>query len=514
MSASPNATDLGRIGKYRVVGRCGAGGIGSVYRAEDDFLRRTVAIKVLQAAHRNNPTLRARFLGEIRIGAKLAHPHIAAVYDGGEVRRALGEDERTEPADATPRLEGVALEDGTIYFAQEFLAGPTLAEHLRTDGPLRYDQVPRRLGPLLDALAYMHGRGVIHRDLKPSNVHFGATLKLLDLGSAKVCDEADEHFDGVERTTGTSVPLTTSYRSPESFEAPTVYDRYFDLWSTAVILYQAVAGRLPFGSGAEGNFPAMFRRLMEGRYTPLREIDPHVPVAVEDFFARAFALRREDRFESAEAMHEALWRAFTEAPSVEESPSPAVAAATDAPVAPAASPPSQEGAEASLVSIPAVATPVRETRGRRRALALLVLIVAMFTVCVGRSLAPLAGRGQMPIDAGVQALEAAPRDAMAAASSPSQATHEVDAAMSDLRSAGADLTVPTPRAPTEPRPRGAPTQPPRRVHSPDAATRALPTEPRTPPSPVVAPAPPVEAPRRLPNLPPIDGGCLGENSGC
>jgi len=117
----------------------------------------------------------------------------------------------------------------------ELLDGPSLREHLQAHGPMPCGEVPTRLAALFDAVAYMHGWGVVHRDFKPGNVHFGATVKVLDLGSAKANDEALFTFDGLERTTGTNVPMTLEYRSPESFGEVPIFDQHADLWAVAVL---------------------------------------------------------------------------------------------------------------------------------------------------------------------------------------------------------------------------------------------------------------------------------------
>lgn len=298
----------GRIGQYRVEELLGKGGVGAVYRAVDAFSLRQVALKVILPEHRNNPELRMRFVQEARIGAQLSHPHIVSVLGGGEIRRSRGVREDTEAAIEIPTLDGQELLDGTLYVAFELLEGPSLREHLLAHGPLPYWEVPSALGPLFEAVRYMHARGVVHRDLKPGNLHFGDTLKVLDLGSAKANHEALVTFEGLESTTGNNAPMTWEYRSPETFAGVPVVDPQVDLWALAGTVYRTVTGRVPFGGGSD--LPSMVRRIMEGSFTPAREVDPSLPPAVDAFFSRAFALRVEDRFPSVEAMRDAAREAF------------------------------------------------------------------------------------------------------------------------------------------------------------------------------------------------------------
>ncbi len=306
--ASNNGDASGRIEKYRVVEFLGKGGVGAVYRAVEDFTRRQVALKVILPEHRENPELRMRFTQEARIGAQLRHPYIVQVLGGGEIRRARGAAENTEPAITIPTLDGQELLDGTLYVVFELLEGSSLKDHVAAHGLLPYWEVPSCLGPLFDAVAHMHARGFIHRDIKPGNVHFGDTLKLLDLGSAKASDEAVERFDGLERTTGTNVPMTWEYRSPETFSSPPEIDPHVDLWALASTIYRVVTGRVPFGNASD--VASLVRRILTAHFTPARELDPTLPPAVDDFFARAFALSKADRFPTVEAMRDAVRDAF------------------------------------------------------------------------------------------------------------------------------------------------------------------------------------------------------------
>src|SRR5262249_35773251 len=161
------------IGRYRVVGRLGEGGMGPVYQAGQDDPRRPVALKVMRPGF-DSPELRKRFAQEARILGRLTHAGIAQVYDAG------------------------ATADGRLYFAMEFIRGLPLGQHVRLRGlpaPARLELLAR----VCDAVQHAHDQGVIHRDLKPANILVDET------GQPKVLDF------GVAHTTGAGLLGTTAH---------------------------------------------------------------------------------------------------------------------------------------------------------------------------------------------------------------------------------------------------------------------------------------------------------------
>ncbi|MFO0604699.1 MAG: protein kinase [Polyangiales bacterium] len=473
----PPDEGLGRIGTYRVVAFLGKGGVGAVYRAVDDFSKRQVALKVILPEHRENAEIRLRFTQEARIGAQLRHPHIVQVLGGGEIRRSRAATEDTEPAVAIPRLDGQELLDGTLYVVFELLEGPSLRDHIAAFGPIPYWEVPSCLAPLFDAVAYMHGKGFVHRDLKPGNVHFGDDLKVLDLGSAKAGDEALARFEGLERTTGTNVPMTWEYRSPETFAEVPENDPQVDLWALAATVYRAVTGRLPFGGASD---PAsLVRRIVTAQFTPAREVDPSLPPAVDAFFARAFAPDKSDRFPSAQAMFDAARSAFV-APAA-----PVEDVRHAAPVA---------AAPETSVTLPPVVVSAPEGRSRQRwGVALVgVLAVAALVVAV-----LFATRSREPHGA-VVARPTTSTAALAAPAPPPQPAYAAPAA-------SADPEPSPPPTPTRSEPRAGPQL---RGSPPASARGRRPSDPSrtpaaaSPPSATVAPVEP--APARRPQAQSID----------
>jgi serine/threonine-protein kinase len=207
-----------RFGPYRVTGVVGRGGMGVVYLAERPDLGSRVAVKVLRDAALS-PARRARFQAEQRTLASLDHPSIARLYD----------------ADVLP--------DGTPWFAMEYVEGVPLTEYCRRRG----SSLEARLllfRAVCEAVQHAHGRLIVHRDLKPSNILVRAdgVVKLLDFGIAKQLESLDEPA----RQTRTGLRLMTpAYAAPEQLAGGPV-GIHTDVYALGVILYELLAGRLPF----------------------------------------------------------------------------------------------------------------------------------------------------------------------------------------------------------------------------------------------------------------------------
>src|SRR5215471_16172812 len=188
-----------KLGPYEVLGPLGAGGMGEVYRARDNRLDRTVAIKILPQQLSNDPVRKQRFEREAKTVSNLNHPHICVLHDVGH-------------------------QDGIEYLVMECLEGETLAKRLEK-GPLPLEQVLKYGAQIADALDKAHRSGIVHRDLKPSNVMLTASgAKLLDFGLAK---PASPLASGMTLTADTpraamteegTIVGTFQYMSPEQVE--------------------------------------------------------------------------------------------------------------------------------------------------------------------------------------------------------------------------------------------------------------------------------------------------------
>lgn len=282
-----NANDrcLGRVlaGKYAVIDILGMGGFGAVYRAVQEPVGRPVAVKVVHAHNADDPELRARFFREAKLVARLKDRAVVTLHDYGE-----------EP------------EIG-LYMVFELVEGSTLTPILR-QGAQRADRVVNILLQLLRALGEAHELGMVHRDLKPGNVmlvhdsgaYLGEGVRLLDFGIAKVKVAADQE-QSLETKRGL-VMGTPRYLSPEQARASDEVDRRSDLYSLGVIGYALLAGSNPFER------TSVIETIMAHCNMAPPPLDPAlgVPPALEAALLKALSKEPEDRFESAEAMAEAL----------------------------------------------------------------------------------------------------------------------------------------------------------------------------------------------------------------
>jgi serine/threonine-protein kinase len=259
--------------RYRIEGEIGAGGMATVFLAQDLKHDRRVAIKVLR------PELAAavgadRFLREIRTTANLSHPHILPLFDSGEA-------------------------DGFLYFVMPYVKGESLRDRLRREKQLPVEEALQITREIADALAYAHGEGVIHRDVKPANVMLEAGHALLaDFGIAQAMASVEE-----TRLTESGMSLgTPSYMSPEQVSGEEELDGRSDQYALACVLYEMLAGHPPF-SGAAG---AVLRQHLAVDPQPVDQVRTSVPVEVSEAISRGLAKSPADRFPTMEAFGEAL----------------------------------------------------------------------------------------------------------------------------------------------------------------------------------------------------------------
>jgi serine/threonine protein kinase/tetratricopeptide (TPR) repeat protein len=258
-------------GKYELLEKIGAGGMGVVHAARRLSLGDIVAIKSI-LPDRTNPRNRARFLREARAVARIRHPNVVQVFDFGEA------------------------EDGRPFMIMEYVDGPTLARVLAESGTLPIAQTLSLFADVCKAIEAGHRRGVVHRDIKPGNVMLdlsddGAqTVKVLDFGLASVADDDDQDHSRANTLVG-----TVAYMSPESIERGAV-SQASDVFSLGVMLYEMITGDVPFrGANAVGTIMAV----CEGVYVPVSERVPDVPEAVAKAIAAALARSPTDRPGSA-----------------------------------------------------------------------------------------------------------------------------------------------------------------------------------------------------------------------
>ncbi len=210
-----------KISRYRILGRLGAGGMGTVYKAHDPHLDRTVAVKVprIDTSPQDRTKRLERFQREARSAAQVWHPHICPIYD-------------------------VGIHDGQPYVVMAYVEGQSLAERLAQHG--RFDDIGEAITlirQLLDGLAAVHEHGIIHRDLKPSNVLLdsGGRAVLTDFGLARPEQESQR------LTSDGGVVGTPAYMAPEQAAGkPESIGPWTDLYSVAIVFFEMLTGQLPF----------------------------------------------------------------------------------------------------------------------------------------------------------------------------------------------------------------------------------------------------------------------------
>jgi hypothetical protein len=262
--------------RYRIERELGHGGMATVYIARDLKHDRDVAIKVMR------PELSGvlgsdRFLSEIRIAARLGHPHILPLIDSGEAA-------------------------GLLYYVMPMVRGESLRARLERERQLPVDEAVAITRQLAGALQYAHQQGIIHRDIKPENILFQEGQAVLtDFGIALALHEA-----GGSRLTETGLAIgTPQYMSPEQALGDRQIDARSDIYSLAVVLYEMIAGEPPFtGPTAQA---IVAKRLTQSPIR-LREVRDTVPESVESAVSRALARVPSDRFSGAAAFADALSR--------------------------------------------------------------------------------------------------------------------------------------------------------------------------------------------------------------
>lgn len=318
--------------KYEVVHILPSGGMGEVYKVHHVLLGDVRIVKLLRADQLANENGKQRFLREAKLAASIKDPNLAALYDFS------------------------ALPDGSYYMVGEFVDGFTIGDHLQSGGRFESAQVVRIAQHVLRALNALHGKGIIHRDISPDNLMLTrpvaghSLVKVIDLGIAKA-------MDGGEGLTSAGFFVgKQGYASPEQLRGDEI-DGRSDLYSLGVVLYQIVAGRLPFTASTPT--AAMYKKLSEDA-KPINEAgsEPVVDTQLEAFILRFLKKAPLDRFQTAEDALKEIDRISQHFEQQDSTLSAildlkkvAPAAILDSPRPPAA-PPSDEGPATIMMPLP------------------------------------------------------------------------------------------------------------------------------------------------------------------
>lgn len=259
-------------GRYLLEERVASGGMASVWRAHDEVLARTVAVKLLHDHLAADEAFRERFRREAIAAAKLTHSNVVSLYDTG-------------------------TDGDCVYLVMEFIDGPTLKDVIREQGTLDIAQAATIGEQVARALDYAHSRGLVHRDVKPANILIrrDGTVKVADFGIAKA--------DQVDDLTKTGMVLgTAAYVAPEQIRGETV-DGKADQYALAVVLYEAVTGQQPFRADTA---VATAAQRLERDPLPVRSLRAGAPRALDAVLMRALSRDPRDRFPTAGAFADAL----------------------------------------------------------------------------------------------------------------------------------------------------------------------------------------------------------------
>jgi serine/threonine protein kinase len=273
-SADTNAPVLPeQFGPYKIVRPLGKGGMGAVYLARDTRLDRDVALKVCTLA--DNPLAMERFRREAKAAANLSHQNLCPVYE-------------------------FDVRDGIAYLTMAFIEGPTLSAWVATRGGLSQREAARLVAKLALAMQVAHDAGVVHRDLKPSNIIINQKVEpvILDFGLARQLDDARTRL-----TLEGAVYGTPSYMAPEQAGGdPSAIGPPCDVYSLGVILYELLAGRVPF----EGSFTAVMGQLLTTPPKAVRSHNAGVDPALEAICLKALEKKPQDRPRSMKEFARAL----------------------------------------------------------------------------------------------------------------------------------------------------------------------------------------------------------------
>ena len=260
--------------RYEIREEVGKGGMAQVYKAWCNLLNRYVAIKVLKEEFKDDKEFVRRFNVEAQAAAGISNPHVVSIYD-------------------------VGCENGLYYIVMEYIEGITLKEYIEEKGKLPWREAAGFAAQICEGLEAAHKSHVIHRDIKPQNIIMTpeGILKVTDFGIARATSQAT-------MTMANSAIGTVHYLSPEQARGGYTDERT-DIYSLGVVLYEMLTGKLPFND--ESPVAVAIKHIQESP-TPLRELNPEIPEAMEQVTLRAMNKEQSVRYPSAEAFLKDLTR--------------------------------------------------------------------------------------------------------------------------------------------------------------------------------------------------------------
>lgn len=270
--------------RYHLIRQLGDGGMGTVFKAADQVLRRFVAVKLLHGSAAASPAAVERFVREARSAAAIGHPNIIEVIDFGNDR-------------------------GRPFLVMEYLKGQSLSQLIALEAPFRVARAAAIASHALAGLSAAHARGILHRDLKPANLmlvsRFGDRdfVKVCDFGFATLLAPKEQIHDGSALTPARTLVGTPAYAAPERLRGDDRPDARVDVYAIGVVLFEMLTGRRPFDAPT---FSELAQKVRTEQPPLVSSLRPDVPRELDDVVARALAKERERRWPSAEMFAEAL----------------------------------------------------------------------------------------------------------------------------------------------------------------------------------------------------------------
>jgi serine/threonine-protein kinase len=272
-----------QLGQYRLKRRLGSGGMGEVYLAEHQMMKRPCAVKLIRPEKAGDPQMLARFEREVRATAKLSHWNSIDIYDFGRTA------------------------DGTFYYVMEFLPGHNVGEIVEEYGPIPESRTIYLMDQVCAALNEAHGIGLVHRDIKPANIfcaYRGGVFdvaKLLDFGLAKPSSLAGNR--SVQLTAEGTVTGSPLFMSPEQASGDDRVDARSDIYSLGAVMYFMLSGRPPF---LDENPIKVIIAHASQEAVPLRQLNPSVSIELEEIVMRCLEKDPDHRFQDVASLQRAL----------------------------------------------------------------------------------------------------------------------------------------------------------------------------------------------------------------
>ncbi|MGB6865548.1 MAG: serine/threonine-protein kinase, partial [Candidatus Aminicenantaceae bacterium] len=259
-------------GKYRILGELGRGGMGTVYKAMDIRLKRSVALKFLPPELTRDEEAKERFVQEAQAASALDHPNICTIYEIDET------------------------EDNQMFISMACYEGESLKEKIEKKS-LRADEVIDIARQIAEGLSKAHKQGIIHRDIKPANI------MITEDGVAKIVDFGLAMLSGQVRLTRTGTTLgTAAYMSPEQVLGEEV-DHRTDIWSLGVVLYEMLTGQLPYrGDQMQG----VVHSILNTEPEPISSLRSDIPYHIEQVVSKSLEKEKKRRFQKTEEVISAL----------------------------------------------------------------------------------------------------------------------------------------------------------------------------------------------------------------